>query len=129
MTTEPTYEEAAKAYIAYAHDQSMDHFWAVEGATTLAMEKRWDDLWHFVLIAIEQADFDDTQALALIAAGPLEDLVRYAIDEVEPRIVERVKADAKFRRVLTGVWARKERADFWYRITPLLYEYPTQPLT
>jgi hypothetical protein len=43
-------------------------------------------------------------------------------------IVDRIRVDPKFRRVLTGVWARQERKDFWDRITPLLYEYPTEPI-
>jgi len=124
----PAYEEAARAFIACAHTGSPDDFWVHEGILLLNVEQRYDELWEFVLAVLDLTPFDDTDALALIAAGPLEDIVRYAASAFEERIVERIKADPKFRRAMTGVWAREERKDFWCRITPLFYEYPTESI-
>ena len=123
-----TFEEAARAFVAYAKGRSPDDFWAFEGIVTLNFEQRYDELWQFVLLALELTSFDDTQVLAVIAAGPLEDIVRYSAPDFEERIVARIKADPKFRRAMTGVWCREERKDFWDRITPLLYEYPTESI-
>jgi len=122
------WESAATALAEWSRTQSAESSWAQEGATTLAMEERWDDLWWLTLRALDQIAFEDRPALAVLAAGPLENLVRYAADVMEERIVAEIRRDPKFRRAITGVWARKERADFWYRITPLLYEYRTDPI-
>ena len=126
---EPTLDDVAAAYIEYGRTRSPDLFWAFEAATMLAFEQRWDDLWALTLRAIELSPFADTEALCFIAAGPLEDLIRYAAPVVQDRIVGRIEKDPKFRRTLTGAWARAERADFWREITPLLYLYPTDPLS
>jgi hypothetical protein len=125
---EPTLDEFAAAYAEYGRSQSEDHFWAVEWATMLAFEQQWDRLWELTLRAIEITAAEDTAALAFIAAGPLEDLVRYAAPVVHDRVVARIRTDAKFRRTLTGVWARTERAEFWQQVEPLLREYPTDPI-
>jgi len=124
----PTFEEAARAFVAYARGQSPGDAWVYDGIFTLNFERRYDELWELILLVFELTPFDDTQVLAILAAGPLEDIVRYAAPEFEERIVERIKVDPKFRRAMTGVWAREERKDFWYRITPLLYEYRTEPI-
>ena len=122
------HDEICNGYLSYARTGSTEHFWAFETLTLLAFEQRWDELWEITLRLIDLAPFEEKELLAIIAAGPLENLVRYAAPQVEDRIVERIRVDPKFRRVLTGVWARQERKDFWDRITPLLYEYPTQPI-
>lgn len=121
-------DEICRGYLSYVRTGSMEHFWAFETLTLLAFEQRWDELWDITLRLIDLAPFEETELLAVIAAGPLEDLVRYAAPQVEQRIVERIRVDPKFRRVMTGVWAREERKDFWDRITPLLYEYPTDAI-
>lgn len=123
-----TRDELVDGYLAHCRTQSEEHFWAFEIVTGLAMQQEWDELWAVTLLAIERTPADDREMLAIIAAGPLEDMVRYAAPVIEDRVVERIRADAKFRTALTGVWARAEREDFWGRITPLLYEYPTKPL-
>ena len=85
----------------------------------MTMEQRWDDLWQFSLEAIARTPNQDVSTLAFIAAGPVEDLIRYAAPAIEERVVDQIKTDPKFRRVLTGVWARRERPEFWQRITDL----------
>jgi hypothetical protein len=122
------WESAAAALAEWSRMQSDKTAWAWDSATTLTIEQRWDDLWWLTLRALDQIAFDDRLAIAVLAAGPLENLVRYAADVVEECIVAEIRRDPKFRRAMTGVWARQERADFWYRITPLLYEHPTDPI-
>jgi hypothetical protein len=122
------WESAAAALAEWSRTQSEQTSWAFEDATTLAFEERWDDLWWLTLRALDLIAFEERAAIAVLAAGSLENLVRYAADVVEERIVAEIRRDPKFRRAMTGVWARKERADFWSRITPLLSEYPTDPI-
>jgi hypothetical protein len=128
MKMDPTLDEVAAAYCEYGRSQSEDLFWAFETVTMLAFQQRWDDLWQLTLRAIDITAFADTATLCFIAAGPLEDLVRYAAPVIRERVLQQIRSDAKFRRTLTGAWARKEREEFWREITPLLYEYPTEPL-
>ena len=121
-------KELAAAYAEYSRTLSPDLFWAFESATMLAIEERWDELWDMTLLAIDSTPYEDAETLAIIAAGPLEDVIRYAAPQFEERIAQRIPADAKFRRALTGAWARQERAAFWQRIAPLLSKFPTDPL-
>lgn len=125
---EAPFEQIAAAYVEYGRTQSSDLFWAVEAATLMAFEQRWDELWELTLVAIAICPSEDETGLSFVAAGPLEDLIRYAAPLVQERIVEQIRQDPKFRRTLTGAWARAERSDFWRDITPLLYEYRTEPL-
>ena len=125
---EPTLDDVAAAYIEYGRTQSPDLLWAFEAVTLLAFEQRWEELWTLTLRAIELVPFEDTEALCFVAAGPLEDLIRYAAPIVQERIVRRIEEDPKFRRTLTGAWAREERPDFWSEVTPLLYRHRTEPL-
>lgn len=125
---EPTLDQIAAAYAEYGGTQSPEHFWAVEAATMLAFEQRWDALWDLTLRAIALTPSDDTAALCFIAAGPLEDLIRYAAPVIQDRVIHQIRVDPRFRRTLTGAWARAEREEFWREITPLLYEFPTDPL-
>jgi hypothetical protein len=46
----------------------------------------------------------DDQALAAIAAGPLEDLLCRWSDLLIDRVEAEARRDAKFRRCLTGAW-------------------------
>ena len=128
MNMQPTLDDVAAAYIEYGRTQSSELFWAFEATKLLAFEQRWDELWALTLRAIELVPFEDTEALCFVAAGPLEDLIRYAAPIVQERIFRRIEEDPKFRRTLTGAWARSERPEFWREVTPLLYRYPTEPL-
>ena len=123
-----TLDDTVLAYAEYGRTQSMDHFWAVELSIHLAFLQRWDDLWEFTIRAIELTPYEDVAALSFIAAGPLEDLIRYAAPVIKDRVVQQIRTDSKFRRTLTGAWARQERDALWRDITPLLYEFRTDPL-
>ena len=67
---------------------------------------RVDQAWALVLALVERAP--DDEALAFVAAGPLEDIVRRHGDEFADRIVDRARQDSKFRSALKGVWGWDE---------------------
>jgi hypothetical protein len=46
----------------------------------------------------------DDAALAYVAAGPLEDLVREHLERFADRLVEQARRDPRFRDALKGVW-------------------------
>jgi hypothetical protein len=120
MIMEPTADDVARAYCEFGRTQNAELFWAFETVTLLAFSQQWDALWDVTLRAI--AATDDEDVLSFVAAGPLEDLIRYAAPIVEERIVEQIRKDARFRRTLTGAWAREEQKEFWARVLPLLKE-------
>lgn len=61
-----------------------------------------DRAWPIILTLVAEAPGDE--ALAFVAAGPLEDLIQKHGDAFADRIVERAQADARFRSALRGVW-------------------------
>lgn len=61
-----------------------------------------DEAWPVISALVERAP--DDAALAYVAAGPLEDLIRLHGEHVEDRIVEQARQDARFREALRGVW-------------------------
>ena len=78
--------------------------WAFDVVVDLTFERRWDFLWEVVL-AIARSEQDVApEVLAVVAAGPLEDLVC----KVGPDFIDRIEREAKFNRkfgyLLTGVW-------------------------
>jgi len=121
-------EAAAAVYAEWARTQSEEHFRTVGGIMMLAFDQRWDELWAITLRSIELTPFEDGLALSVIAAGPLEDLVRYAAPVMKERFAAEIRRDPKFRRTLSGVWAREEQPEFWNEVLPLLREYPTDSL-
>lgn len=69
--------------------------------------------WRAVLAVTERTD--DVFTLGMLAAGPLEDLLELHGPAVVERIEREAQTNAKFRRVLQGVW-RSSTPDVWARI-------------
>lgn len=69
----------------------------------------------------------DPMALAVVAAGPLEDLLRYHCSEVISRVEEFAASDEKFRTALGGVWLN-EGDEAFTRVKSLIDRYDIQPL-
>src|SRR6266487_3438063 len=63
-------------------------------------------VWAVVLALVEAAP--DDRALGHVAAGPLEDLAWYHGEQFGERLVERTRADPKFRTAMAGIlgWDR-----------------------
>jgi len=99
-------EQLADAYLAYAQHQSDATRWAADVVFDITFECRWEELWNVLLAIARREEQIDVQALAFIAAGPLEDLICKA----GPSFIDRVEREAKFNkqfgRLLTGVWLR-----------------------
>ena len=59
-------------------------------------------LWPFILEAASQTN--DHDALEMLGAGPLEDLIRALGEEYFDRIEEQYRRSASFREALSKVW-------------------------
>lgn len=76
-------------------------FWAWEAVQTLVRE-RPEEGWLMILRLVELSPDDKT--LAVVAAGPLEELLELHPYEFIDRVEHRSRDDASFRRCLSGVW-------------------------
>lgn len=56
------------------------------------------------IVALAAAMFDDPQFLFLMAAGPLENILRFYRREVVDRVVAEARKNTRFRWMLTGVF-------------------------
>ena len=112
-------EAWAAAYIVAQLDSNLlkgDHplWWAVErfmpGPSTRAPA---EDCWAAILEVLSRNPPE--QVIAVLAAGPLEDL----IDDHGPEFIERIETEsrrnASFRKLLGGVW-KSSTPDVWARV-------------
>jgi hypothetical protein len=58
--------------------------------------------WPLLIALIEHAP--DDEALAFVAAGPLEDLIRHHGPRFGERLVDRARQDERFREAIRLVW-------------------------
>jgi hypothetical protein len=87
-----------------ALDEVMD--WMVEG--------EGERLWEFVLAAYNR-DLSD-KVIAMLAAGPLEDLLaKCGVDYID-RVEELARKDPRFNYLLGGVWRNSMTDDVWQRV-------------
>ena len=58
----------------------------------------------------------DVHCLAVIAAGPCEDLICKAGPLYIDRVIAEAKCNPRFGRILTGVWGRRADPAVWARV-------------
>ncbi|MEO1405306.1 MAG: DUF6869 domain-containing protein [Pseudomonadota bacterium] len=68
----------------------------------------------FIGRAVEKAETD--HQLAIIAAGPLEDLLVNHGSEIIDAVVTKSHQSPKFRRMMTGVWKQDMPDSVWQKI-------------
>jgi hypothetical protein len=61
-----------------------------------------EEAWPLILALVERAP--DDEALAFVAAGPLEDLVRRHGVAFADRLIGHTRRDPRFRQALAGIW-------------------------
>jgi hypothetical protein len=89
---------AERLAVRDAEDQPTDE--QIEMLHTLTEPER---AWPVILALIEAAP--NEEALAFVAAGPLEDLIQSHGNDFADRIIERARRDPRFRSALRDVWA------------------------
>ena len=79
-----------------------------------ALEGDGDRLWQFIL-EVYKRDLPD-KVVAVLAAGPLEDLLaKRGVDFID-RVEELARKDPKFNQLLGGVWRNAMTDEVWQRV-------------
>lgn len=100
-----------------AKPKSPEHatnWWAVSEVIDWELDGEGDRLWQFIL-AIYKRDLPD-KVIAVLAAGPLEDLLAKRGVAFIDRIEELARKDPKFNYLLGGVWRNSMTDEVWQRI-------------
>jgi hypothetical protein len=112
-------DKIATAWIAAEQSKrgSPEHttnWWAVSEVMDWTLEGEGDRLWQFIL-EVYKRDLPD-KVIAVLAAGPLEDLlVKRGVDFID-RIEELARKDPKFNYLLGGVWRNSMIGEVWQHI-------------
>lgn len=96
----PSDSEIIKGYL-YNYAGDKNYFWAFEEVQALLsadVERAWKITCEMIRITADES------ALAYIAAGPLEDLLKYHGATFIDRVERLAQNDPHFRSALMGVW-------------------------
>jgi hypothetical protein len=89
---------------------------AIASVTWLTFAVGPEEQWRFILELIDAAVLASDTVLQAIAAGPLEGLLGRFGSQIVDRVERRAGLDARFRRVLSGVWKHRMSDSVWARI-------------
>ena len=103
------------AWIAYQEAtegsrQSDDNEWTV----FVAGSNSPDFLWQFIMKTFSRTDHEE--ALGMLAAGPLENLLSYWGADYIERIEHLASEDERFKQLLHGVWRLAMTDEVWTRL-------------
>jgi len=73
-----------------------------------------DEAWEFINAVLARHPSD--KVIAVLAAGPLEDLLVYHGDAFIERVEERAREDDAFNNLLGGVWRNSMKLRIWRRV-------------
>ena len=90
------------------------NWWAFEEVLEWALEGEGERLWQFLLEAYKR-DLSQ-RVMAVLAAGPLEDLLAKQGADFIDRIEELARIDPKFNDLLGGVWRNAMTEEVWKRV-------------
>lgn len=112
-------DEIADAYFRYFEAKANADFWACERVREM-VGRDPDDGWRITCILINKAP--SNEALAYVAAGPLEDLLKkHGLAVIDP-IEEEARQNDRLRLALSGVWLRHDDPT-WERWYALMWKY------
>lgn len=86
-------------------------WWAIE--RFMDLDTDGEDVWLAILHILAKSPPDEV--LAVLAAGPLEDLIHYHGDAFIDRIESQARQDRAFRQLLNGVW-ESGSPEVWARV-------------
>jgi len=96
-----------------ASEGNESHEWAFSELVDLVHEQP-ERAWQIILALTDRAR--DPDSVALIAAGPMEDLLSEHGPAFIARVEERAAADPKFNHMLGGVWRLEMTQDVRSRL-------------
>ena len=89
-------------------------WWAVDAVIMWNINEKPEALWEFIIRTFEKEMSDKT--FAMIAAGPLEDLLAYFGEQYIDSIEELARKNPRFNYLLGGVWKNSSTNDVWLRL-------------
>ena len=89
-------------------------WWAVDGVIMWHIDEKHEALWEFITRTFERPMSDKT--FAMIAAGPLEDLLADYGNIYIDRIEELARKSPRFNYLLGGVWKNSSNDEVWQRV-------------
>jgi hypothetical protein len=93
-----------------AHDEN---WWALETVMNWKYDNEPDSLWSFIL-SVHERDVEERVA-GHLAAGPVEDLMSQFGESYIERVEDLANKDARFKRMLCGVWQDMMSDELWAR--------------
>jgi hypothetical protein len=116
---EPDLNQIVDAWIAAenAEDVSPEreaNWWAISQVMDWSIDREGEHLWQFMSAAYKRELSD--KAVAILAAGPLEDLLANQGAEYIERVEELARRDPKFNYLLGGVWRSSMTDEVWERV-------------
>ena len=112
-------EQIATKYLRYFETKQETDFWAIDEVDTLVLrdpERGWEITRTLVNRALTE------EALAYVAAGPLEDLLNHHGAAVMVQIEQECLTNDHLRLALSGVWIEGENP-VWQRWYALMWKY------
>jgi hypothetical protein len=109
-------EEIAATYLRYYVLKKQEDRWAVREVDTLVRDDP-TEAWEVTRILVNAAPSDE--ALAYVAAGPLEELLHKHGSVLIDRIEEESRGNARLQLALSGVWGLDRDSpvfDRWYAL-------------
>jgi hypothetical protein len=111
----------ARSWIAELRGVSSESCDAGQSVVMMNFTARPEHQWQFILAAIKHASDDE---LGHIAAGPVEHLLGNYGDAFIVEFERRAEMDAKFARMLSGVWKYMMSDEVWARVEALKARIP-----
>lgn len=97
------------------HSKKTDVHWTDEYLINLSLTDGGDaELWKFVLNTYKKSLPD--HVLALLAAGPLEDVLANNGQEYIEQTEVLARKDPQFKKLLRGVWKNSMSDELWARV-------------
>ena len=90
------------------------NWWAISEVSDWSLERNGELLWRFILAAYKRNLPD--KVIAVLAAGPVEDLLAKEGPDFIDRVETLARQDPKFNYLLGGVWRNTMTDDVWQRV-------------
>ncbi len=113
-------DDAAEIYLRYYHQKNAEDSWILEKADVL-LNNNIDEVWEITRAVIEKAP--SNEALAYVAAGPLEDLLRTYGHMVIERVEQEAAKSEKFVLALSAVWGLEPGTPIFERWYALMWKH------
>lgn len=107
--------EIAEAYLRYFGGKQQADRWALETVDAMVTDDP-DQAWDLACVLVDMASSDE--ALAYVAAGPLEELLKKHGPAVIDRVEDMSRGNDRLRLALSGVWISPGDPIFvrWYAL-------------